>query len=307
MSHELHEQTGNRIMKALRFCLFGWLIICSVAAQADSILVVLPGRSALTDEFVDALRAQRSNDDIVVHQLTDPLPPAPASLVVTLGLRGLEWRLEQPWDTPTIATYVSRSSLNTLPADTFDQNIHVLLANPPPLRQLRLAKLLVPRARSVGLLHSSRYAEQIPEWRQAAAQVSFNLNPRILPNQDSLARQLVELLDQNEVLVAADDPEVYNADNLKTILLTSYTRNKVLIGPSAPFVNAGSLSSTFSSPTQTALSLGRLIDGPWQGNTLSYPHYFSVLSNPQVARSLGFPPPNDQALAAELERQEAGQ
>ncbi len=123
---------------------------------------------------------------------------------------------------------------------------------------------------------------------------------------DDLSRQLLGLLGRSDILLGTDDSSIYNADNLKTILLTSYSRNKVLIGPSAPFIDAGSLSTTYSSPQDMARSVAYLLEQGLPPQTTSYPRYFSVLSNAQVARSLGIPLPDDATLArrlAELEQE----
>ena len=96
-------------------------------------------------------------------------------------------------------------------------------------------------------------------------------------------------------------------DNLKTILLSSYSRSKVLIGPSAPFIDAGSLTTTYSSPDDMARSTAWLIKQGVPGSGSSYPKHFSVLSNAQVARSLGIPLPDDATLAQRLAELEHAQ
>ena len=101
-----------------------------------------------------------------------------------------------------------------------------------------------------------------------------------------------------------DDPAIYNADNLKVLLLTSYARDRVLIGPSAPFIAAGSLSTTYSSPQDMADSIISIWQSPWQPAAIRYPDYFSVLSNLLVAQSIGLPPPDDPALMRRIHAQE---
>ena len=132
------------------------------------------------------------------------------------------------------------------------------------------------------------------------------LNAVVIPTGASLTRRLGEVILDSDILLGTDDSSIYNADNLKTILLTSYSRNKVLIGPSAPFIDAGSLSTTYSSPQDMARSVAYLIEQGMPAGAASYPRYFSVLSNAQVARSLGIPLPDDATLArrlAELEQE----
>ncbi|MFO7706003.1 MAG: hypothetical protein R6V43_12865 [Halopseudomonas sp.] len=308
MSDAQIDHDGTQVMKVIRLLLVSCGIVLSALARADTLLVVIPESNSLTVEFIEQLRDRRSADSILVHNLalagTATAPSA--SLLITLGSRSLQWRLEQGLDTPTIATYVSRSGLTLLGLSTLPDSVQLLLANPQPSRQLRLAALLIPKTLKVGALYSPKHQGQLPEWEQSATALGLNLVSLPLASQKQLGRQLIDLLDSSDVLMALDDPDIYNADNLKSILLSSYTRNKVLIGPSAPFINAGSLSTTYSTPGQMAQSIDKVLGAPWHAGRIRYPQYFSVLSNAQVARSLGFPPPDDDALAERLRQQEVG-
>lgn len=295
-------------MKGLCHIVVIWLASFALHSHAATLMVVIPTPSILTAEFVSALRAERENDEIIVYSLADSvLPQARPDLIITMGTSSLKWQMTRADTTPTLATYVSRSGIRTAGLDLPPDHVRILLASPAPVRQLRLAGLLVPRLRTAALLHSPAHAGQVEAWSAAAEDTGVRLNIAELDSTEDLARSLVSVLDRGDVLLGLDDPQIYNADNLKTILLTSYTRDRVLIGPSAPFIAAGSLSTTFSSPAQTARSAGYLLDNPNAVSRVSYPRYFSVLSNQQVARSMGFAPPDDAALAAELARMEGAQ
>ena len=185
--------------------------------------------------------------------------------------------------------------------------MHALLANPKPARQVALAKLLVPGIRRIGILLTEQTQAGLPEWRQAAAQQNTDLVSVTVDPQQNLTRKLVDIITDSDILLGTDDSLIYNADNLKTILLTSYSRSKVLIGPSAPFIDAGSLTTTYSSPDDMARSTAWLIKQGVPGSGSSYPKHFSVLSNAQVARSLGIPLPDDATLAQRLAELEHAQ
>lgn len=307
MSLDQRNPGGRRVLSILRQLLIGCCLGLSSLSNAETIVVVIPGASSLTEEFIDALREQRSADDVLVHNLADNQPAPEASLLVTMGSSSLQWRLKQSTDTPTIGVYISRSGLDEQDSPPLPDHVQIILANPAPSRQVKLASLLIPRLATVGALYSPAHQAQLPEWQQASAEAGLELVSLAVENQPRLGRQLTELLGSSDALVAIDDPNVYNAGNLKTILLSSYTRNTVLIGPSAPFIKAGSLSTTFSTPGEMARSVHETLTRPWQPGATGYPRYFSVLSNAQVARSLGFPTPDDEELADQLRQQEARQ
>ncbi|HCB44029.1 MAG: hypothetical protein CMK77_09230 [Pseudomonadales bacterium] len=286
-------------------CLLGGLLLAMLMphAKADEIAVLVPTQSSLTQAFISeltrALPGQRVTSVDPGQQL-----PADTSLVITMGRSTLAYRQQQPATQPTLATYIT---LETLQADEqLGSNAHTLLANPAPTRQVALAKLLMPGASRLGVLISQQRQAQLPDWQNAATQADRTLNAVVIPTGASLTRSLGEVILDSDILLGTDDSSIYNADNLKTILLTSYSRNKVLIGPSAPFIDAGSLSTTYSSPQDMARSVAYLIEQGMPASAASYPRYFSVLSNAQVARSLGIPLPDDATLArrlAELEQE----
>lgn len=294
-------------MKAIRMLLIVFCMLISTLSSADTILVVIPSSSSLTEEFIATLRTQRNGDEVKVYNLTEGGTAPEAALLVTMGSASLQWRLKQTISTPTIGTYISSSGLQALDLPPVPDYLQIMLANPAPARQIQLARLLIPRLSTAGALYTHDHQTQLSEWNQASKAAGVDLLSLPLENQQQLGRQLITLLEGSDVLVAVDDPVIYNADNLKTILLSSYTRDKVLIGPSAPFINAGSLSTTYSTPSQMAQSIDQLLTRPWRPGSIVYPHYFSVLSNAQVARSLGFPPPDDDSLAAQLRQMEEDQ
>jgi ABC-type uncharacterized transport system substrate-binding protein len=103
------------------------------------------------------------------------------------------------------------------------------------------------------------------------------------------------------VLLGLDDPDLYNSKTAKNLLLSSYARQLALIGPNAGFVKAGSLASTYSDQSDWLVILDQLLDQPpttWLRTY--YPWRFKVLSNPQVARSLGIEQINEASVATLL-------
>ena len=280
---------------ARAFCLLLLLllVLCSASASARAILVAAPAAdSPLINEFVAELRTKLPQDQVTVS-VTPATDATSADIIITLGKDMLNWRLQSGLQTPSIAAYLNRHALPSQPLPAY---LTTLLANPKPIRQLRLAKILVPRLRVAGFLYSEEQSSAPAEWTYPAEQSDLRLYSVIVKRPSNLTRDLLQVLDTADVLIGLDDPGIYNADNLKTILLTSYSRSKVLIGPSAPFIEAGSLSTTYSTPGDMAHSVALLLQQDQLPGEVTYPAYFSVLSNAQVARSLGLPEPDDETL-----------
>ncbi|CEA01192.1 abc transport system substrate-binding protein [Pseudomonas saudimassiliensis] len=281
-------------MPRLLMLALAWLL--SMGSWADTIGVVIPQDTVLTRSFVEALASRMPADRLEVHVLGIPQVPDSASLLVTMGQEALQWRLAQSSQIPTIATYVTLDGLRELHDSVRPSSVQILLASAKPDRQLRLAQLLIPHMNTAGLLFSEQQQWQQRFWQAAAARQGVTLYARGVAHADELPRRLSDVLNQSDVLVGLDDPALYNAENLKTLLLTSYARRRVLIGPSAPFIAAGSLSTTYSTPENMAESVIAAWRQPWKPAAIRYPEQFSVLSNDQVAHSLGLPPPDDGEL-----------
>lgn len=290
--------------------LIACLLLCLLPAappQAAGLLLLAPGESPLVSQLTEALEG-------LGHQVQrrDPgesLPEtAEIELIVSMGQSALDWRLKQPAATRTLAVYIGLDSIQQLGLEQAQQRpdwLQLLTISPAPDRQLRLAQLHIPRLNSAGLLHSPQQAWQVPLWQQAAERQGIQLHVAPLDNPTQLARRLGELLPRSQVLLGIDDSRVYNPELIKTILLTSYSHDRVLIGPSAPYISAGSLTTSFSSAPQIAEDIHALLQSDWQPGALHFASQFSVMTNQQVARSLGLAPVTDDRLQQQLYQQES--
>lgn len=176
---------------------------------------------------------------------------------------------------------------------------------PPLARQLQLTRLLLPGARRVGVLHGAD-SPALLRLREQAAREGIDLILR-RGEPSRLARQVAELALQADVLLAPLDTTLYNRDTIKTILLSAYRQNRVLVGPGAPFVSAGALASLYASPQTLNTSLALMLQRFAREQRLPPPRYppqFDVMLNAQVGRSLGLALPSESELAQRLRQEE---
>jgi ABC-type uncharacterized transport system substrate-binding protein len=93
----------------------------------------------------------------------------------------------------------------------------------------------------------------------------------------------------NEVLLAMPDSGVYNAENIRNILLSTYRHKQGVIGFSADMVKAGALASTYSEVEDINAQVAELAAAFVATGELAppqFPRYFSTIVNEGVARSL---------------------
>jgi len=271
--------------------------------QAAELLLSTAGDTTTLEHFGNALAAARPADRVRIVPLNEmpPLDQIPGETrLILFGQAALAWRLESSNGPPTLVLHVNKTRARETLGEHLPANLSVLWQDPAPRRQLRLLKHLLPRATRVGVLHDPHSEFLVEELRQAASGLGLEIVAQGWPDtRDNKA--VIRLLGISDVLLAVADDDLYNPLTAKTLLLTSYGQQHALIGPSAGFVRAGSLASTYADQDDWLATLDQLLDqapDKWPAGT--YSKSFKVLGNPQVARALGITLPSDAELARHL-------
>jgi hypothetical protein len=154
-------------------------------------------------------------------------------------------------------------------------------AEPAPADQLRLIALLYRRKVAVAAIIGAGTGYLKPVLRGAAAIEE-------LAQGDDINRVLNRIA-PNEVLLAMPDSGVYNAENIRNILLSTYRHKQGVIGFSADMVKAGALASTYSDIEDINAQVAEMAADFVASGQLSppqFPRYFSTIVNEGVAHSL---------------------
>lgn len=277
-------------------------LVASLPTRAAELLLSAEDSPAVRG-FVNQLAERRPQDEVRFLPL-DQLPPPDrlpgSSRLILLGEKALEWRLSSTSGPPTLALRISRIQARRLLGEKRPDGVTLLWSDPQPARQLRLARLLFPHAQRIGVLYDEHSAFLLDELRHAAAPLGLTVVGQPWPDQGD-SRPLLSLLGDSDLLLGLDDQDLYNARTAKSLLLTSYTRQRALLGPSISFVRAGSLASSYSDQADWLATLDELLDQPpghWP--RAAYPAYYKVMGNRQVARALGMELASDSELEQQL-------
>ena len=233
------------LLRLLLFCL--WPL---GAVSASEILLVGASDQPGVRSFVSA---RKRAVPTTVHFKTVDALPKPGQLkadvrLVLLDSAAFEWRLGEAAGPPALALRVSRVQAEQRLGKSRPAYLCLLWSDPPPGRQLRLTRYLLPQARRIGVLYGEHSRFMLDELRLAARPLGLEIVAQDWPDpRDS--RPLQHLLSNSDVLLGIDDPDLYNSKTAKNVLLSSYGRQMALIGPNAGFVRAGALASTFSDGT----------------------------------------------------------
>ena len=271
--------------------------------DAAQVLLTSVEDNAQVQDFVAELRQRRKQDTVrfvVTAQLPSPEQIPVDTRLILLDPASLEWRLSASSGPPTLVLRINRLQARQHLDEQRAANLTLIWKDPAPARQLRLIRQLLPKARLIGVLFGKDSQFMLNDLRHAATAQGLRVISQPWDFTEGI-RPLQTLLKGSDVLLGLNDPQVYNTLTMKNLLLSAYADRQALIGPSASFVKAGSLASTYSDQSDWINTLSDLLEqAPQRWPRSLYPNHFKVMSNPQVARSLGLAPINEAALAASL-------
>jgi hypothetical protein len=287
--------------------LFAGLLLAS-PAWAVPVLISGVEDTPTVQAFTTALAQQRPADNVRFTPFGEL--PAPSQLpadtrLILLDVDSLDWRLKDSKGPPTLVLRINRVQAHQRLGETRPARLSLLWSDPAPERQLQLARQLLPQAKRIGVLYDLHSEFLLSELHRAAKPLGLEIVDQVWANPDD-NQPLQQLLKNSDLLLGLDDPYLYNAKTAKSLLLSSYAQQQAVLGPTAGFIKAGSLASTYSDLNDWLTSIDTLLDQPparWP--RAMYPDRFKVISNPQVARSLGLQPIDDNAVATHIANEES--
>jgi len=204
-------------------------------------------------------------------------------LYVAIGPTALRDALSR-CDCVVISAYTSSQVWRTLTARLPKQRrmaMTAIYAEPAPNDQMRLAELLYGRPVRVGVLLGPDTAFLRPVLNEATEIQMY------APGED--LNHTLNSMTRAETLLALPDSDIYNAENVRNILLSTYRRKQGVIGFSADMVKVGALATTYSEIEEINAQVAELAADFVRTGELDppqFPRYFRTIINEGVASSL---------------------
>jgi len=154
-------------------------------------------------------------------------------------------------------------------------------AEPAPADQLRLVALLFRRPVRVAAILGPDTAFLEPALAGAAEVLQF------APGED--INRALNRIARAHVLLALPDSAVYNTENIRDILLSTYRHKQAVVGFSGDMVKVGALASTYSDIEDIDAQVAEIAAAYVATGELAppqFPRYFRTIVNEGVARSL---------------------
>lgn len=273
-----------------------WILPQASWAVDMRVLLILSDNTSPYQSFTQKLKDALPGSIQLVTQESGKPATASVDLVVAVGMKAAEAAISTP-SAPILAVMVPKGGYNSLiVTQRIPQSISAIYLDQPWGRQLNFLYALIPELNKIGLVYSPENYPEVSDLLNTATGHGSSVSAQVVRSEDGLFAGLEKALSGSDVLLAIPDSRIYNAGNIRNILLTSYRHKVPLIGFSQGYVNAGALAAIFTHPEQIAAQTARQIMAFDQKRALATPRYpdeFAIAVNLQVARSLGIRLPTE--------------
>ena len=309
----------------LRLSLLLCLLFPSSFTTASTLLL-LSGNAAYYQETAQSLQTNAVNlgisndqfDVLTVEEFNRQHKNQQAAsksyeLIVAIGTVAATNAIQHKGKTPLLNIFIPKNafdSIYSVEAQLSSQKISAIYLDQPSKRLLTLACLLKPKAKEFGTIFGPISKNIQPEIEQLTTARDINLNYDFLSKEDNPVTALKPVVTASELFIAIPDRAILNRAIARWILHLGFQHKIPVIGFSNAYTNAGAIASVYSSPENIGKHAAELI-ASWLKNTNSdiwspqYPRYYTLSTNPAVARSLGIPLPKEKELYTQFKHMEA--
>ena len=232
--------------------------------------------------------------------------------LITVGSAAADYIFASaPSDSQIISSFIPkpgyRRLLNRYSSRLSDISHTAVFLDQPYYRHITLARAVQPDARNLGVILGPTTGKDLPALKTASEAMGFRLNHDELVSNDNPLQMLQPIMARSDIFLALPDQAIFNRTTAKWILFMSYQQHIPLIGFSRSYVDAGALAAVISTPEQIGQQTAEILNIYNDTGTLppaGYSRYFSVITNPQVARNLNIELPAPSQLEARLKEVE---
>ena len=255
-----------------------------------SLCVVVADESETTRQIIEKLQKKLPTSQVVKSKHL-ACTKKQNHIYITIGPAALRSLLEKTEDNPILSLFTSSQSYRTIlekVAKHRRNTVTAIFAEPSPSDQLQLISLLYKRDISVAILLSEKNSYLLPLIKTSAAHLNIDLSVEEVLSEKDINLALNRIANAS-IILAIPDNNIYNAQNIRNILMTTYRHNQAVIGFSSAMVKAGALASTYSDIDDVLTQADNLLNTAAITGHLpepQFPKYFSVVINDNVARSL---------------------
>jgi putative tryptophan/tyrosine transport system substrate-binding protein len=304
------------------------LLVCllfSCSTTTARTLLLLSGNATYYQETAQSLQTNAvklgiPNDQFDVltveefnHQHTNQQPISkPYELIVAVGSVAATDAVQHKGKVPLLNIFIPKNAFDSIYSEEAQQSsrkVSAIYLDQPSKRFITLACLLKPEVKEFGTIFGPISKTIQPEIEQLTTARGINLNYAFLSKEDNPITALKPVVTASGLFIAIPDHAILNRAVARWILHLGFQHKIPVIGFSNAYTNAGAIASVYTAPENIGKHAAELI-ASWLQNTNSdiwsprYPRYYTLSTNPAVARSLGIPLPKEKELYTKFRRME---
>lgn len=309
LEHKQSNRLPYRIYTAAETIVRLWLFVVMLAscllapaALADTdpqrVLILHQQATGFTQQLITQLQHDLSAQNMRVNSALQSDQSVPQKgldnyqLIIAVGSRSSKAWLDSDNNTPMLSLLIPENlALGFALLYPEKKQWHSLLIDQPIERHFHLISALLGEQTDTGLILGKLNETLQTDYQKAANNTGHSLQIKKIQQTEQLTEAIKFLSQRSDVLLMSADPEIYNKNTIRSILLSSYRHRLPVIGFSKSLAHAGAIAAIYSEPEQISqqavkISL-QILRGEVTEKAYS-PDSFSVSVNYQVARSLGY-------------------
>jgi ABC-type uncharacterized transport system substrate-binding protein len=280
----------------LASCVFMPAVVADTGPQR--VLILHQPTSGFTQQLITRLQHDLSSQNILVENALQKNPGPQEKdlddyqLIIAVGSRTSKALLDENHNTAMLSLLIPENlALGFAQLYPQKEQWHSLLIDQPLERYFHLISALLGEQADTGLILGTLSETLRVDYQKAANNTGHSLQIENIQQTEQLTESIKFLSQRSDVLLMSADPEIYNKNTIRGILLSSYRHRLPVIGFSKSLTHAGAIAAIYSEPEQISQQAVKISQQILRGETTKKtysPENFSVSVNFQVARSLGY-------------------
>lgn len=292
------------------------LLLCllssiSLQAHARTLVILLSDRHHIYQDLANSIQTDAFTDyrTLSIEEFGTSMSRVPET-ILAIGTRACEAAL-------AITEQHSNIVCTFLPSQTFlrlqeqylasitnnNTRATAVFMDQPLQRQIHLARLIDPGAKSIGTVfgNSSIYQQQAFETLSLAA--GFNAQHAFLDERQNPVQVLTPIIQHSDIFLALPDSANFNRNVTRWSLYITLRNRVPLIGFSASYAEAGAVISIYTTPKQLAQQTSHVLNQISRTDVVpepAYPLKFNLDINQSAARTLRLDLPDIETLTQHL-------
>ena len=272
---------------------FCFLFFSAPSYSETSVLAVMSSEGKIYQKFYSSLK-NKLHENLVLSQTTPDMIHSEVldkyDLIISVGNNATRAVSEYKSTATVIYSLIPDNTHLTTSNPCRSDKCYKVYINQPINRFIKLYKILFPGNGTLVFVTTKQNTIQSQRLRTSSRKFGINYKEIELSENSNIARTLIHKLNKNDVLLALPNPQIYNKNNAKSIILSTYHKNVPIIAYSKSFAKAGALVSLYSNidniAEETANLANKISSTGQQKQKEYYPENFSVDINSAVSESL---------------------